>query len=167
MSDTHHAAAGGRGFSPGGRGSRVSISFLLGALLACSAAPPQPATLDTRHETCGSCRMVVSDQKFAAQIVARGEGPMFFDDLGCLARRLGKAPLPEGAAIFVADHRTAEWVSAGAAVFTRVPLLDTPMGSHIIAHATEASRDADPAAQGGEHLNRSDVSPGLSKGASR
>jgi hypothetical protein len=38
-----------------------------------------------------------------------------------------------------------------------VPSLETPMGSHIIAHATEASRDADPAARGGEPVRRTDV----------
>ena len=82
--------------------------------------------------------------------MAPGELPRFFDDLGCLAQ------LPEGGqerrrapTAFVADHRTKAWVRADRAVYTRVPGLETPMGSHVIAHADAASRDQDPDARGG------------------
>ena len=36
-----------------------------------------------------------------------------------------------------------------AALYTEVPTLQTPMASHLVAHADAASRDADPAAAGG------------------
>ena len=146
---------------------KKAVALLLGGLLACSAAPPQPAELDARHDACATCRMVVSDQKFAAQVVAPGAEPAFFDDIGCLATYLDGTQLPEGALAFVADHRTAEWVRADAAVFTRVASLDTPMGSHIVAHASEASRDADQLAQGGEPMGRGDVSRRLAGGQAR
>ena len=51
--------------------------------------------------------------------------------------------------VFVADHRTGEWVDARRAVFTRTSI-DTPMASGLVAHADAASRDADPAAAGGQ-----------------
>jgi copper chaperone NosL len=94
--------------------------------------------------------MAVSNPRFASQLVAPGEEPRFFDDLGCLAGYLLHHPgLPPGSAAFVADHRSGEWVPAASAVFTRVAGLDTPMGSHVLAHASAASRDADPDARGG------------------
>ena len=94
--------------------------------------------------------MTVSSARFASQLVAPGEEPRFFDDLGCLAAYLGEhASLPPGAIAYVADHRSGEWVPAATAVYTRVPGLETPMGSHVVAHASAASRDGDPAATGG------------------
>lgn len=121
-----------------------------GALLACSRGPARPGTLDTRNDACAHCRMAVSDARFAAQLAAPGEEPRFFDDLGCLRDWLRAQPrLPRGAAAFVADHRTREWVRAAAAAYTRNPGLQTPMSSHLLAHAGAASRDADPAAAGG------------------
>jgi len=94
--------------------------------------------------------MAVSDVRFAGQVGAPGELPQFFDDIGCLAGWLKEQKaLPEGVVAWVADHRTAEWVPAGAAVYTRVPELATPMSSHLIAHADAASRDADPDSRGG------------------
>jgi copper chaperone NosL len=93
--------------------------------------------------------MAVSDARFASQLVAPGELPRFFDDLGCLADYLKAGKAPAGALVFVADHRTKAWVAADRAVYTRVPGLATPMGSHVIAHESAASRDADPDAKTG------------------
>jgi copper chaperone NosL len=87
--------------------------------------------------------MAVSDAGFAAQIAAPGEEPRFFDDLGCLRDHLRTRPrLPPGAVAFVADHRTRAWVRASRAVFTRRESVETPMSSHLLAHADAASRDA-------------------------
>jgi len=121
------------------------------ALLAsCSSGPPAPARLDTRNDACAWCRMAVSDARFAAQMVAPSEEPRFFDDIGCLAHYAAATkPLPRGAVLYVADHRTKAWIRADAAVFTAVASLATPMDSHLIAHADAASRDADPGAKGG------------------
>lgn len=127
-------------------------------LTACALGPPAPAALDTKNETCTSCRMAVSDPRFAAQLVAPSEEPRFFDDIGCLRDFLGGVQsLPGGAAAFVVDHRTKAWVLAGKAVYTRVAGLETPMGSHIVAHADAASRDADADARGGSPLALADV----------
>jgi copper chaperone NosL len=124
------------------------LALLAVLLPACAAGPPAPAVLETRHEQCASCRMAVSQPRFAAQVVAPMEEPKFFDDVGCLQRYLEGAPLAKGAVAYVADHRTGAWVRAEQAVFTRVAL-ETPMGSHVIAHADAASRDLDPAASNG------------------
>jgi len=131
------------------RRSARKLSALLAALAACGGGAPEPAALDTRNEQCASCRMAVSDARFASQLVAPGELPRFFDDLGCLADHLRAGKAPAGALAFVADHRTKAWVRADAAVYTRVPGLATPMGSHVIAHADAASRDADAEARTG------------------
>ena len=131
---------------------RSAPVLALAVLAGCASGPPAPAELDTRTEACRSCRMAVSEARFAAQIVARGEEPLFFDDLGCLRDFLRAGGAAAGGTAYVADHRTREWVGAARAVYTRVPGLRTPMGSQLVAHADAASRDADPAARGGTAL---------------
>ncbi len=127
----------------------ATFAVLLGA---CSGSPG-PAPLDTRNEACAHCRMAVSDARFAAQVVAPHEEPRFFDDIGCLrAWLLERGGLQRGAAVFVADHRTKAWIRAGAAVFSRVPGLQTPMASHLVAHADAASRERDEDARGGDQV---------------
>lgn len=127
--------------------------LLLTLLAACAQGPPPPVPLDTANEACRHCRMIASDVHFAAQIVAPAEEPLFFDDVGCLRDFLREDPSrAAGAVAYVADHRTGAWVPAALAVYTRVDALATPMGSHLIAHADAASREADPAAAGGTPL---------------
>ncbi len=130
----------------------AAAAWLLGSTSACGQSRPSPATLDTANEDCARCRMRVSDQHFAAQIVSPGERPRFFDDLGCFVSAITSTSVPPGAMAYVADHRTAEWIPAATAVYTRLPQLDTPMNSHLIAHASADSRAADRLAAGGEAL---------------
>lgn len=139
--------------------ARVGCASVLAALLAaCTSGALEPAELDTRHEACASCRMTVSDRRFASQIVAPGEEAVFFDDLGCLAGYLEvRGPLSAGARVYVTDHRTRAWTPADAAVFTRLPRIETPMSSHVMAHASAASRDQDPEARGGTEVPRGNL----------
>jgi copper chaperone NosL len=103
--------------------------------------------------------MAASDVRFAAQIVAPAEEPRFFDDVGCLGSYVkGKrGELPKRALAYVADHRTKAWVRAEGAVYTRVEGLETPMGSHVVAHADLASRDADPEGRGGSPVTLAEL----------
>jgi copper chaperone NosL len=128
---------------------RRSLALALLAA-ACSSVPSSPAVLDTRNESCGYCRMAISETRFAGQIVAPLEEPRFFDDVGCLGHFVQESSdLPKGSVAYVADHRTQAWIRADQALYTLAPSLATPMGSHLLAHADAASRDADDAAAGG------------------
>ena len=113
--------------------------------------------------------MAVSNGRFAAQIVAPGEEPIFFDDLGCLREYLAAdgRRISEGAVVFVADHRTAEWVDARRAVFTRRPDLATPMASGLMAHRDTSSLREDPEARGGVPVAAGEVLVGQGVGGGR
>lgn len=132
-----------------------SILFTFLLVAGCSLTRTTPQPLDTSgKEACAFCRMAIVDGSTAAQIVAPGEEPRFFDDLGCLRQYLATTKLPWKAAVYVADHRTRAWVPLGRALFARQPALETPMGSQLIAHASAGSRDADAAARGATPLAR-------------
>jgi copper chaperone NosL len=137
--------------------SPALVAALALATAACVGGAPEPASLDARTEPCARCRMTVSNARLSSQLVAPGELPRFFDDLGCLVDYLKAGKAPAGAVAFVADHRTRTWVRADRAVYTRLPGLETPMGSHLIAHANAASRDADPDARTGAAVSPADL----------
>jgi copper chaperone NosL len=126
----------------------LGVAALMSA--ACGGSgEPRPAALDLGRDACSHCRMAIVSTTTAAQIVAPGEEPRLFDDLGCLRDFVAVTPVPPDAVVFVADHRTGDWILARQAVYTRTTL-QTPMASGLIAHADAASRDQDPAARGGE-----------------
>jgi copper chaperone NosL len=128
---------------------RAPVLVALLAAAACASGPLGPADLDTRNEACSWCRMAISEVRFAGQLVAPSEEPKFFDDIGCLGQYVAGSKPPTGALAYVADHRTKKWLRAGAAIYTSVASLETPMRSHLLAHADAASRDADADAKGG------------------
>jgi copper chaperone NosL len=143
-------------------------SLLVAAAAACAGRAVAPARLDTAHDACAYCRMIVSDRRFASQIVAPLEEPRFFDDLGCLANYLREAgDQPPRTAVYVADHSSGKWVLAGHAVFTEVRTLTAPMGSHVVAHESAEARAGDPAARSGRPTTLGDVLPGRLPGAPR
>lgn len=123
----------------------------------CSSAAA-PVAITMGQDACSHCRMAIVSQSTAAEILAPGEEPRFFDDLGCLRDFVTAAPLPADAVVFVADHRTGEWVEARRATFTRTSIA-TPMGSGLLAHVDVASRDRDTSARGGEPVAAGSILP--------
>lgn len=143
---------------------------LLALSLGCARGETPPSPLDTKNDVCRFCRMPVSDRHLAAQLAAPGEETKFYDDIGCLRDDLKRSePLAAGAVAYVADHRTAAWVRASVAVFSRCPALETPMSSHLVAHADAASRDADSASRGCARISADEIfgSTRRSEGTSR
>jgi copper chaperone NosL len=138
------------------RGPRLVVVTALLAAAACSSGP---VGID-RGASCAYCRMTISSPRLAAEIVAPGEEPRFYDDIGCLVNGIARGDqrsMGADATAYVADHRTGAWVKASDAVYTRVDALDTPMASHLIAHADAASRAADRDAASGVPLGAADV----------
>jgi copper chaperone NosL len=146
---------------------RLVAIAALAAAPACGAGLPPPAGWVSGAYQCQFCRMTVVDRTFASQIAVPHDEARFFDDLGCLAGFLKGRRAPAGAAVFVADHRTRAWIRAGDAVFTRVPRIATPMGSHLVAHASAASRDLDPAAPGGTPIPAAEILGTWNSGSGR
>jgi copper chaperone NosL len=124
------------------------VLALASGAAACGTATVEPVVIDLGRDACSHCRMAIVSTSTAAQIVAPGDEPVLFDDLGCLRDFVAASPLPADAVVYVADHRTGQWVNARSAVFTK-STVDTPMGSGLLAHADAASRDQDEAAKGG------------------
>lgn len=136
---------------------RLAPLLLSLALVSCDGEP-RPEDLVKGRDLCATCRMPVSDIRFAGQITAPGELPRFFDDPGCLAEFVKAGDVKEkGAVAWVADHRTGAWVRADRAIYTRVPNLTTPMNHKLVAHDSAASRDSDPDAKGGQGVPLQEV----------
>lgn len=126
-------------------------------MASCAPAATVPVTFDAAHEACAFCRMTGSNGRAAGQLVTPGEEPLFFDDIGCLRDYLAKTPAAKGAVAFVTDYTTREWLRADEAIFVMQPTVETPMGSHLIAFASETTRQNEPAAAGGSRVTTIEI----------
>jgi copper chaperone NosL len=97
---------------------RPLLALVLGlglfAMGACenADAPLEPAWGKT---ACGSCSMLVSDKRFAAELVTSRGDHLFFDDPGCLASYL--AAHSERARHAWVRTGTGSWIDAQSARF--------------------------------------------------
>ncbi|MBF0256748.1 MAG: nitrous oxide reductase accessory protein NosL [Gammaproteobacteria bacterium] len=116
------------------RRSFTQLSWLLLALLlsGCFGEVEGPQEPKWDRDACERCRMVLSDRPFAAQIHYLPEGKKrtqiaWFDDIGCATLWLEDKPWKDAAEtkIWVADHRTREWIDARTAWY--VPVDVSPM----------------------------------------
>lgn len=121
------------------------VGLLLGglAVAGCGRAPNlSPPTIHYGETECDTCRMIVSEERFAAAACVVGEGgvrKLAFDDVGCLLEWLQEQPATGQTQCYVHDLESREWVDATRAVFVRSATLQTPMASNLAACASSES----------------------------
>ncbi len=115
------------------RSTKIPWLALLALLaIACSRAPESgPVAIHWDRDVCARCKMVISDRHYAAEIRYTPPGKSsrvaLFDDIGCAVQWLKDKPWRNDpkTEIWVADHRSGEWLDARKARYVRVP--NTPM----------------------------------------
>ena len=116
-------------------GSRIIAAALL-LVVGCAGEPAGgPPEIQYGLEECGYCRMIISEEKFAAATVdVAGDAvgtTTRFDDVGCMVDYLGEQSVVSTRTIWVHDHAAGDWISAESAWFVRDPRGTTPMGSGL------------------------------------
>jgi copper chaperone NosL len=130
----------------------VGITWVVGTVLAagCGQADiSRPPAIRFGEEACAHCRMIISDERFAAARVDPDGETLKFDDIGCLVEYEAD-DLPPAAAYWVHDFKGPEWLPARAAIFVHSANVASPMGHGLAAVPTpEAARElaADPASR--------------------
>lgn len=119
--------------------------FLVFVLLASCSGDSGTGPVEVRwdRDACERCRMVLSDPHFAAQVRYFPEGKrakvVKFDDVGCAVIWLQENNLENDskAEIWVADHRSREWIDARSATY--VLKKTTPMEYGLGAQSEQVS----------------------------
>jgi copper chaperone NosL len=128
------------------------IAWLIGTALVVGCRPAdagRPPVVRFGEEACAHCRMIISDERFAASRVSRDGEALKFDDVGCLLKHEAGEIQP-AAAYWVHDFRSPEWLNAREAIFVHSANLASPMGHGLAAVATvQAARElaTDPSAR--------------------
>jgi len=135
--------------------------LLLAALLLLAACADGPRQVQVGAEECAHCRMLVSENRFASQLVTDRGRQYVFDSIECMAEFLDEgAEVSEErvGSLWVTDFtRPGEWLEAGQAHFLRSDELRSPMGMGLSAFADEAAAREHQAEHGGEILAWTEV----------
>lgn len=105
-----------------------------GAMLAgCAASNIEPVDIYP-EDNCAQCRMVVSDERFASEIIDYHGEVYKFDDLNCLLKFRTKRSDVKIVATYLKDYETKQWIPYEKASIIETSI-ETPMGSGKIAFA--------------------------------
>lgn len=113
-----------------------AVSSLLAPLLlsGCGGQTDvaQPPEISYERDTCVRCGMIISDERFAAALVAPDGSGRLFDDVGEMLLEAAEGDV-EGQRAWAHDRQSAQWIDATAATFVRGTPETTPMGTGYVA----------------------------------
>jgi nitrous oxide reductase accessory protein NosL len=123
--------------------SRRKFLLAAGAGLALLAGCKErsksgPEAVHWDRDMCERCKMVLSERKYAAEIVNPKTGKTYkFDDIGCAVLWMDEEHIPwkDRAKIWVTDAKTGRWIDARKALYTDDSI--TPMAYGIAAFTQE------------------------------
>src|SRR5690606_34121034 len=135
----------------------VAVSAAL-VLSACSA--PKPAALVVGGDTCAFCGMLVSDPRFAAQVVTDKGKTYLFDAIECFVAFMAEEVVPADqvhSTWVVEFDRPGQWIPASDAYYLQAVELHSPMGANLAAFRTQAALDAVKSDVGGMQRRYADL----------
>jgi len=113
--------------------SRYSWLLVAMGVVGCTSSDIKPVDIYPEDQ-CAQCRMAVSNEAFASEIITNDGRVFKFDDLGCLETFLQRQSDLALAAIYVKDYQTRAWLLRERSVFVQTSL-KTPMASGKVAVA--------------------------------
>ena len=93
------------------------------------------------EDMCRHCRMAISDQHVASEIITAEHDALKFDDIGCMQEFMDAHKELNPAAVFLKDYMSKEWIPLGKATIVKTDVM-TPMGSGKVAFADSARAHA-------------------------
>lgn len=115
---------------------KIMAAVLLLIALACQA-DQKPQAIEA-HDTCTSCKMAISQPRYAAEVVDKNGNAYKFDDIGCMLRYLRNHKLPQHR-IYVMDYVSQQWLEAESAIFLKSEAIESPMASGLAAFRDQAA----------------------------
>lgn len=104
-------------------------------LISCSVGP---STIAYNEDQCASCKMLISDHRFGAELVTKKGRIYKYDAIECMVQTLEKKSEDEYAYIMVTDyHHPGQLINAKDAKYIISEERPSPMGAFLSAYASE------------------------------
>ena len=122
-----------------GRALAVGVLAAIVAVVAVGGCTPAgPREIAYGDESCGFCRMTITDPRHGAQVRTAHGRVQAFDAIECAASFVRALPEGELRGVWVSDHNApGSFVAVESASFWRTTGASTPMGSGLVATADD------------------------------
>lgn len=120
----------------------VLLAFVATTLAGCGgdAKADQPPEIKYGVDTCSRCHMIISEEKYAAGLVASDGTNMIFDDIGELIVTVQQEGINDRR-VWVHDFDSVKWIDGTTAFYVDSQELMTPMGMGVVAFSQRDAAD--------------------------
>ena len=127
-------------------------------LVGCGggASADDPPKISYGKDTCARCRMIISEERQAAGLVAGNGDRTLFDDTGEMIATVQEEGL-SSRRVWVHDYRSEDWIDGTKASFVASADVMTPMGTGVVAFTERAAADEFAASHGTTALTWDEV----------
>lgn len=124
------------------------IILLVGLISSCK---PSLEAINFHEDECAYCKMIISDPKFAAELVSKTGKVFKYDSAECLIKELKGAPTEKYTIMAVSDYnRDQVFIDADKAIFLISEGVPSPMGANLSSYSDRQSAETVRQAKGGE-----------------
>lgn len=123
-----------------------NIKFMVTAvvlLLFATACSQEPVEIHYASDECAHCKMMITDEQFAAQLVTEKGKALKFDAIECMAvyHRENKGDL-SGSKLWVSNYNDpGTWLDAYEAQYVKSEVIKSPMGESLLALPTKEAAE--------------------------
>ena len=113
----------------------IKFIAVLGLLILATACSQEPAEVHYGSDECVHCKMMITDEQFASQIVTDKGKALKFDAIECMAvYQRENADELQGAVRYVSNYnQPGNWLKAQEAQFVKSEVVNSPMGESLLA----------------------------------
>lgn len=117
---------------------KTSLIIILAILTACSQ---KPVEIHYGSDECAYCKMMITEERFASQVITETGKSITFDSIECMARYSGEHKKElESAKRWVNDFSNpGNWLNVENATLIKSEVINSPMGSSLLAVENEES----------------------------
>lgn len=120
---------------------KVTYIFAGVIMMLLTACSQEPADIHYGGDECTHCKMMITDDRFASQIVTKTGKSIKFDSIECMATYAGdhKAEL-KSAKYWVSNFSNpGNWIDIQHAFIVRSEVINSPMGASLLAIDSQKS----------------------------
>lgn len=138
----------------------IKIIAVVSLLMLATACSQKPAKIHYGSEECAHCKMMITDEQFASQIVTEKGKALKFDAIECMAvYQQENADELQGAIRYVSDYNNpGNWLKAEEAQFVKSEVVNSPMGESLLGFSSQEEAQKHVSERPGQLLEWAEVS---------
>lgn len=145
----------------------LTLIFLIFSFAGCTEVDTKhPPKIRYGTDVCDECRMIISEEQFAAVSLDRDGNTRKFDGVGCLIFNQAKHPSP-AERTWVHDYQSREWIEMDKTFFVSLETLVTPMDFGLAAFSSQEAASQFAHDQGGVLVGLADLTALVQKKVER